>query len=347
MIAEEAAAHLAEIAYLLRHKGDAHRARAFTRVASILIRGRPDLPALRKAGELETLEGVGAGIARTLAELVDTGRSSYLERLRQELDQAPAPGGVPELAISPLVEMGYRGDLHAHTDWSDGHATVLEMAQAARARGYEYLAITDHSPRIVIVNGLGPERLAAQRRAIEQVNRDLEGITVLQGVEVDINEDGSLDEPDGALAALDLVIASPHVKLRMEPAAMTERMLRAVEHPHVDVIGHPTGRRPGSRAGAEYDFAAVFRAAAARGVVIEIDCDPARMDLSPELAELAASLGCRLSLDSDAHTPGELVYVDLGVWVARRAGIATGRLVNWLSLIELREVFAQPWPMSE
>ena len=338
MSPDQAAAYLAEIAYLLRHKGDAYRARAFTKVASVLLRDRPDLDAMARAGELQRLEGVGAGIARTLGELIETDRSDYLDRLREE--QAPELAAVePVLEISPLVEMGYRGDLHSHTDWSDGRATVLEMARAAQARGYEYLAITDHSPRITVVNGLGPERLAAQRRLIDQANREVDRLTILQGVEVDINEDGSLDEPDEALAALDLVIASPHVKLRMEPAAMTERMLRAVENPHVDVIGHPTGRRPGSREGASYDFEAVFRAAAERGVVLEMDCDPARMDLSPELARLAASLGCRLGLDSDAHATDQLIYVDLGLWTARRAGISRDRIVNWLALSELREVF--------
>jgi putative hydrolase len=338
MSPEEAAAYLAEVAYLLRHKGDAHRARAFSRVATVLLRERPDLDALNRAGQLERLEGVGAGIARTLRELVDSGSSTYLDRLREEV--SPELGQTePVLAISPLVEMGYQGDLHSHTDWSDGGASVLEMGRAAQARGYKYLAITDHSPRITVVNGLGPERLAAQRRLIDQANLELEGITLLQGVEVDINEDGSLDEPDDALAALDLVVASPHVKLRMEPQAMTERMLRAVEHPHVDMIGHPTGRRPGSRPGASYDFEAVFEAAAGHGVVMEIDCDPARMDLSPELARMAASLGCRLSLDSDAHAPDQLLYVDLGLWTARRAGISSDRLLNWLTLTDLREVF--------
>lgn len=338
MTPDEAAAHLAEIAYLLRHQGDTHRARAFTRVAGMLVRQRPDLDALREAGRLESLEGVGAGIARTLAELVDTGRSSYLERLRDELQQVvatPVPGETP-----PLVQDGYRGDLHSHTDWSDGGASVLVMARAAQARGYEYLAITDHSPRMTVTNGLGPERLAAQRHLIDQANQELEGITILQGVEVDINEDGTLDEPDETLAALDLVIASPHVGLRMERAAMTERMLRALENPHVDIIGHPTGRRPGTRPGADYDHEKVFAAAAARGVLLELDCDPARMDLSPELAVLAASLGCRFCLDSDAHAPDQLIYVDLGVWVARRAGIGMDRIVNWLELDDLKEVLA-------
>jgi putative hydrolase len=342
MTPDAAAACLAEIAYLLRHKGDTHRARAFTRVAGLLLRDRPDLDALRAAGRLETLEGVGAGIARTLGELVDTGTSPYLDRLRDEL--ALPDLGAPRFEVSPLIEMGYRGDLHAHTDWSDGHATVMEMALAAKARGYEYLAITDHSPRIPIVNGLGPERLAAQRRLIDDANRELEGITVLQGIEVDILEDGALDLPDETLASLDLVIASPHVKLRMERAAMTERMLRAVASPHVDVIGHPTGRRPGSgpgsRPGADYDFEAVFRAAAANGVVLELDCDPARMDLSPELAALARSCGCRLSLDSDAHTPDQLVYVDLNNWLAWRAGATTDEIINWLPIEKLKEVLA-------
>jgi putative hydrolase len=337
---------MAEIAYLLRQKGDAYRARAFTRVARSLLRDRPDLDALRAAGRLETIDGVGAGIARTLAELIETGSSPYLERLRAELPQAstePPQASAGEAApfeLSPLVQMGYRGDLHSHTDWSDGSASVMEMARTARARGYEYLAITDHSPRMTVVNGLGPERLAAQRRLIDQANGELDGFTVLQGIEVDINEDGSLDLPDDALASLDVVIASPHVKLRMEPVAMTERMLRAVEHPHVDIVGHPTGRRPGSRPGAEYDFAAVFAAAARNGVVMEIDADPARMDLSPELATLAASLGCRLSIDSDAHAPDQFVYVDLAVWTARRAGVGTDRIINWLTLPALREIFS-------
>jgi len=331
----QAAAALAEIAYLLRHQGDQHRARAFTRVAGMLAREGPDLVALRKAGRLETLEGVGAGIARALEELVDTGHSSYLERLRADVGTATA---TPlEDATSPLVESGYRGDLHCHTDWSDGGATVLAMAEVARARGYEYLAITDHSPRLTVTNGLGPERLAAQRRLIDEANASLAGITVLQGCEVDILEDGLLDLPDEALAALDLVIASPHLKLRMERSRMTERMLRAVEHPRVTILGHPTGRRPGTRPGAEYDYEAVFRTAAARGVVLEIDCDPARMDLSPEHAALAASLGCRFSLDSDAHAPDQFVYTDLGAWSARRAGIATDRIVNWLPVDRLRK----------
>jgi histidinol phosphatase-like PHP family hydrolase len=230
--------------------------------------------------------------------------------------------------------------LHTHTDWSDGGASVLEMAQAAQARGYRYLGITDHSPRITVVNGLGPERLAGQRRVIDEAQQRLgSDLTILQGIEVDILPDGSLDLDDDTLASLDLVIASPHLQLRMEAAQMTERMLRAVEHPHVDVIGHPTGRRPGSRAGATYDFEKVFAAAAAAGVLMEIDCDPARMDLSPELARLALEKGCRFSLDSDAHYIDQFVYVDLALWMTRKAGIPTERIVNWLPVEGVRKEF--------
>jgi putative hydrolase len=335
---DEAAAYLAEIAYHLRHKEDAHRARAFSKVAAMLLRDRPDLDALNRAGKLESLEGVGAGIAKVLRELVAENRSAYLEKLREE-------SGEPALVapqLTPLVEQGYLGDLHCHTDWSDGGASVLEMAMAAQARGYQYLGITDHSPRMTVVNGLGPERLQAQRRVIDEAEEKLGGeFTILQGIEVDILPDGTLDLPDDTLASLDLVIASPHLQLRMEPAQMTERMLLAVEHPHVDVIGHPTGRRPGSRAGARYDFEKVFAAAARTGVLMEMDCDPARMDLSPELAQQALQLGCRFALDSDAHYVDQFVYVDLALWMTRKAGIPTERIVNWLPAAGVRKEFEQ------
>lgn len=337
MSPDEAAAYLAEIAYHLRHREDQHRARAFSKVAAVLLRDRPDLERLRRAGRLDSIEGVGAGIAKVLGELVDKERSEYLDRLREE----SGAGESFEPVLSSLVEQGYQGDLHTHTDWSDGGASVLEMAQAAQARGYRYLAITDHSPRITVVNGLGPERLAAQRKVIDEAQRQVgAGFTILQGIEVDILPDGSLDLPDETLAALDIVVASPHLNLRMEAAQMTQRMLRAVANPHVDVVGHPTGRRPGSRAGAEYDFDRVFTEAAERGVLMEIDCDPARMDLSPELARLALDLGCRFSLDSDAHYTDQFVYVDLALWVTRRAGIPTEKIVNWLPVDRLREVLS-------
>jgi putative hydrolase len=333
--AREAARHLAEIAYRMRLREDQYRARAFTRAAMALVAAspEPDLKALHGREGLQSLEAVGPGIARVLDDLVENGRSGYLDRLREETEE-------PCRDPPPFSLDGYQGDLHSHTTWSDGKASLLEMALAARARGFGYLAITDHSPRITVVHGLDPDRLAAQRREIDAVAERVDGLAILRGIEVDINEDGSLDLPDETLATLDVVIASPHFGRRLDPGPQTERMLRAVEHPHVDIIGHPTGRRPGSRQGARYDFEAVFRTAAEHGVALEIDCDPARMDLSPELARLAASLGCRFSLDSDAHAPAEFLYVELGSWCAELAGLGQDRFLNWLPIDRLREALA-------
>src|SRR2546428_1040457 len=249
MDAIAAAQVLSEIGYLLRQDPkEVYRARAFSAAAWALALERPDLEALHKNKKLTLIEGVGEGIAKILAGLVETGRSSYLERLRAENNQ-------PARDDESAIDLGaYQGDLHSHTDWSDGRATMLEMARGAKALGYRYLGITDHSPRIKVVNGLDAERLLAQSREREKVEQEVEGLALLQGIEVDILEDGALDLPDVVLELLDVVIASPHVKLRQEPTAMTERMMRAVSNPNVDVIGHPTGRRPGSRQAASYDF---------------------------------------------------------------------------------------------
>ena len=325
-----AAQVLSEIGYLLRQDPkERYRARAFSAAAWSLALRRPDLESLRRTDSLTSLEGVGEGIARVLVDLVDTGQSRYLNRLREQFRQ-PARDDESDLDFA-----GYLGDVHSHTDWSDGRATMLEMAQGAQALGYTYLGVTDHSPRITVVHGLDAERLVAQSREMAEVQKQVDGVALLQGIEVDILEDGSLDLPDAVLEILDVVIASPHVKLRQDPAAMTERMLRAVSHPHVDVIGHPTGRRPGSREGATYDFLAVFKEAAKHGVAIEIDCDPARMDLSPEMARMALECGCMFAVDADAHAPAEFAYVPMGLWMARRAGIPRDRILNFRPLGEL------------
>jgi putative hydrolase len=325
--AVEAAQALSEIGYLLRqNEAERFRAKAFAAAAWSIVISRPDLEALQKTNALTTIEGVGSGIAKVLAGLLETGQSSYLERLRAEMGQ-PARDDESQLDLSR-----YQGDVHSHTNWSDGRATMLEMAQGAQALGYRYLGVTDHSPRIKVVNGLGAERLLAQSREMAEVQAQVQDVTLLQGIEVDILEDGALDLPDDVLGLLDVVIASPHVKLRQEAPAMTERMLRAVSNPHVDVVGHPTGRRPGSREGASYDFEAVFKEAARHKVALEIDCDPARMDLSPEMARLALECGCNFTLDADAHAPAELAYVPMGAWMARRAGIPQERILNFLDV---------------
>jgi putative hydrolase len=330
MDALAAAQALSEIGYLLRQDPkEVFRAKAFSMAAWSIALERPDLAALRKTDKLTTIEGVGAGIAKVLADLIDTGGSRYLERLREQMNQ-PAH---PEESVIDFSH--YQGDIHSHTKWSDGRATMLDMAEGARALGYRYLGITDHSPRIKVVNGLDAERLVAQSAEMAGVQAQVPEVTLLQGIEVDILEDGSLDLPDAVLEILDVVIASPHVKLRQEPSAMTERMMRAVSHPHVDVVGHPTGRRPGSREGATYDFEGVFKEAAKHGVALELDCDPARMDLSPEMARMALELGCNFALDADAHAPAEFAYVPMALWMARRAGIPENRILNFRPLERL------------
>jgi putative hydrolase len=330
-----AAQILSEIGYVLRQDPkEVFRAKAFAAASWALVLEGPDLVELHRAGSLTSIGGVGEGIAKVLTDLIETGGSRYLDRLRDETDQ-------PARDDESLLDLSlYRGDLHSHTNWSDGRATMLEMATGAEALGYSYLGIADHSPRIKVVHGLDAERLLAQAREMAQVQSQLGGVNLLQGIEVDILEDGTLDLPDPVLEILDVVVASPHVKLKQEPAAMTERMLRAASHPHVDVIGHPTGRRPGSREGASYDFEAVFKTAARHGVALELDCDPARMDLSPELARLALECGCTFAIDADAHAPVEFAYVPMGIWMARRAGIPKERILNFLSLDDLTRALA-------
>ena len=315
MDAIAAAQALSEIGYLLRQQEK-------ERFRSIAL-SRPDVEELARTESLTSIEGVGDGIARVLADLVKAGESRYLNRLREQMKQ-------PALEDESSLDFeDYVGDIHSHTKWSDGRATMLEMAQGAQALGYSYLGITDHSPRITVVHGLDAERLVAQSREMAEVQKQVDGVNLLQGIEVDILEDGALDLPDAVLEILDVVIASPHVKLRQDPAAMTERMMRAVSHPHVDVIGHPTGRRPGSREGATYDFEAVFKEAAKNHIALEIDTDPARMDLSPEMARMARDLGCDFVVDADAHAPAEFAYVPMGLWMARRAGIPKERIRNF------------------
>ncbi len=324
---------LSEIGYMLRFDPEQKfRAKAFSAAAWSIAITRPDLARLHRLNDLTSIEGVGAGIAKVITELQETGTSRYLARLREQMNQ---PAGEEET----LIDFGrYQGDVHSHSNWSDGKATMLEMARGAETFGYRYLGVTDHSPRIKVVNGLGAERLLAQSHEMAEVQKAVPGVALLQGIEVDILEDGSLDLPDAVLELLDVVIASPHVKLRQEREAMTERMLRAVAHPHVDVIGHPTGRRPGSREGADYDLEAVFKEAARNNVALEIDCDPARMDLSPEMARLALDCGCNFTLDADAHSPAEFAYVPMGLWMARRAGIPEDRILNFLPVEELTRV---------
>lgn len=227
-----------------------------------------------------------------------------------------------------------QGDLQVHSTWSDGQASIREMARAAKARGYRYILITDHSQSLGVARGLTPERLREQRREIEAINAELgDGFRVLHGAEVEIRADGSLDYPDEVLAGLDLVVASVHSGLRQDRERVTARFLAAIYHPYVHIIAHPTGRLLGEREGADADWEAILQAAAETGTLLEINANPARLDLPDSLARRALELGCRLVISTDAHSLGELDGVFFGVAVARRA---------WAS----PEAIANTWPLE-
>ena len=249
--------------------------------------------------------------------------------------EAAAAGRIPR-----LVELGdIRSDLHMHSDWSDGKAPIRAMAEAARARGYTHMALTDHSLFLGITNGLDGARLRQQAAEVETLNAEYAaaGINfrILRGIEVDITADGGLALPDDVLADLDIVVASPHVKLSQPPEQATERLLRAIRNPNVDIIGHPTGRLIGSRAGAEIDIDAVARAAAETGTLLEVNAGPERLDLDAPSVRRALELGAKLTIDSDSHHPDNLQWLRLGVLTARRGWARAEDVANTWPLDEL------------
>ena len=228
-----------------------------------------------------------------------------------------------------LVELaGIQGDLHLHSDWSDGRATIPQLAARARELGYAYLSIADHSHSLAIANGLDAERLLLQRQEIERTQADLTDLRLICANEVEIRRDGSLDFPDEVLARLDLVVASLHSGRNMSRDELTERLLTAIENPHVDIIAHPTGRIVEQRAPAEYDWDAVFEAAARTGTALEINANPARLDLPEDLARRAVDTGVLVSIDSDAHDLAGLDLMEYGVKIARRGWVPAERVIN-------------------
>jgi DNA polymerase (family 10) len=234
-----------------------------------------------------------------------------------------------------LPERALGGVFHVHTDWSDGTATLEEMAAAAASAGLAYVGISDHSRAASYANGLDAERLREQRATVSAAREKYPNLSILHGVEVDILADGSLDLDDDTLASLDFVIASVHSRLAMEPKEMTARIIRAVSHPLVTMLGHPTGRLLLGRRGYSFDVAEVAKAAAANDTYLEINANPHRLDLSAELARRAAAFGARFCINPDAHSPRGFVDTDLGVVVARRAGLERAQVLNALAKDEL------------
>jgi DNA polymerase (family 10) len=246
-------------------------------------------------------------------------------------------------ALPRLVELAdLRGDLHAHTSTTDGRNTVREMALAARARGVEYCAITDHSRRLAMAHGLDPRRLEKQIAEIDDVNRDLRGITVLKGIEVDILEDGSLDLPDSVLAKLDLVVCAVHGSFGLSRARQTARVLKALCNPHVSILAHPTGRLIGEREAYELDMLAVMRKAKRLGVALELNAHPDRLDLNDVHCRMAKDEGVLVSIGSDAHGVDGFDVLRYGVGQARRGWLEAKDVLNARPLAELRRWLARP-----
>jgi len=315
---------LREIAFSLeRAAAPTYRVRAFRRAAGVVDELPPgELASRIAAGTLRALPGVGETTEQVITEAAAGQLPGYLARLLEEA----GPAQPSELRAA------LRGDCHTHSDWSDGGSPPAEMARSARHLGHEWVALTDHSPRLTVANGLSPERLRAQLALIAELNPQLAPFRILTGIEVDILEDGTLDQTGELLGQLDVVVASVHSQLRMERAPMTARMVAAVSNPLVDVLGHCTGRLimggRGRRPESVFDPEAVFRACREHGVAVEINCRPERQDPPDALLALAAEMGCEFAIDTDAHAPGQLDWLDSGCARAERAGIPADRIIN-------------------
>lgn len=242
-----------------------------------------------------------------------------------------------------LVELtDIRGDLHVHSDWTDGAESIATMAEAAKARGHGYIALTDHSRRIAMAHGLDPARVTQQMKAVDRVNEKLGSFTVLKGIDVDILKDGRLDLPDSTLSKLDLVVASVHSHFDLPRHAQTERIVRALHNPHVSILGHPTGRLIGVREAYDVDMDAIIAAARRTGCILEVNAEPDRLDLNEGHAHAAKDAGVKLAISTDAHSVGALATMRFGVDQARRGWLGAADVVNTRPLGELRKLLRRP-----
>ncbi len=324
---------LRRIAFLLERAGEpTYRVKAF-RTAAGVVDGLPpgDLELRLAAATLTDLPGIGDVTSLTITEAAAGEMPVYLRRLEATAGRPVAEGGAE-------LRARLRGDLHTHSDWSDGGSPIREMAEAAIALGHSYIALTDHSPRLTVANGLTPLRLRSQLDLVAAINEELAPFRILTGIEVDILDDGSLDQEPELLDRLDIVVASVHSKLRMPAADMTRRMVVAVANPHTDVLGHCTGRmvtgkrhRPES----EFDADLVFEACRQFGVAVEINSRPERLDPPKRLLRLAVEAGCRFSIDTDAHAPGQLDWQPYGCERAAACGVESDTVINTLEAEEL------------
>jgi len=328
---------LDRVIYLLdRDLAPVQKVRAFLRGRSILDelaaeRGEEAVEDLARSGRLTSLEGIGQSIEAVVVGAYG-GPTDYVDDLESSTTIDIGPGA----DIRRLL----KGDCHSHSTWSDGGAELRTMAQAARDLGHEYLVATDHSARLTVAHGLSPERLSQQMDEINALNEEMAPFRILTGMEVDILDDGRLDLPDEFLAELDVVIASVHHRIHQKSGEMTKRLVRAVAHPHIDILGHCTNRKVlgNKRKPSQFDADFVFAACAQFNTAVEINCRPERQDPPEELLELALEWDCRISIDSDAHAPGQLEWVNYGCDKAAEAGIEPDRILNARSADDLLDL---------
>ncbi|WP_174183992.1 PHP domain-containing protein [Nocardia barduliensis] len=326
-------AALREIGFWLeRSRAETHRVKAYRRAADV-VAGLPadEREARRAAGTWTELAGIGP----KTAAIIEQAYAGAVPRYLTELRAAARPIGAPGKPLRAQL----RGDLHTHSNWSDGGSPIEEMMRVAAALGHEYCALTDHSPRLTVANGLSADRLREQLDVVAELNDRLAPFRILTGIEVDILDDGSLDQQADLLARLDIVVASVHSRLRDDSATMTERMVRAVADPNVDVLGHCTGRLVaggrGTRPESTFDAEVVFEACRVYGTAVEINSRPERLDPPSRLLRLAAEMGCHFSIDTDAHAPGQLDWQGYGCERALANGVPAERVINTWPLPDL------------
>jgi putative hydrolase len=333
----DAVAALNEIAFWLeRERAATFKVQAFRKAAGVIAGLDPaEVEARARDGRLKSMKGIGDRTYQVVRQAVDGEVPEYLADLRQR-GSAPLADGGAELHGS------LRGDLHSHSDWSDGGSPIPLMADAARILGREYLALTDHSPNLTIANGLSVERLTEQLDVVAGLNAsNTDGFRLLAGIEVDILESGELDQSPEMLDRLDIVVASVHSKLRADRTTMTQRMLAGIRDPHTNVLGHCTGRlvegSRGTRPQSEFDAEKVFAACAEHNVAVEINSRPERQDPPDNLIQLALDAGCLFSIDSDAHAPGQLDFLQYGAARAALNEVPAERIVTTWPLDRLLE----------
>jgi putative hydrolase len=309
--------------YIDRGHEGGFKAKALFRALDVIKALPPEEVAERsRNGTLTDLDGIGKATARLVAEALNgDDPPSYLVKLDGETRLELTDGG-------RTYRDALRGDCHLHSTWSDGGASIEAMAATAIDLGHEYMVLTDHSARLTIAHGLDRERLLAQLDDLAVLNERLAPFRILTGMEVDILEDGQLDLEDELLARLDVVVASVHSKLRMERPLMTQRMVLAAASPHVDILGHCTGRLIGKRPQSVFDADYVFAACARFGTAVEINSRPERLDPPKELLDLALSYGCFISIDSDAHATGQLEWQPHGCEKAAQSAVPVERVIN-------------------